>query len=260
MARIRSIKPEFPHSESMGKVSRDARLTFIEMWTISDDAGRLRGNSRMLASLLFPYDDDAPKKIDGWLSELEKQNCIVRYEVDGANYIQIQKWVEHQKIDKPSTSKIPQFDEASRMLSKPREDSLSLLGEEGKGKEGKGSKDQRSVREEKITLENLSVDHNAEWLARKRSEGRYTHHDEHFVLEQFKQYCNSKGKKYADYIDAYRNAFEWEKCQPKPNGHAGKPGGIGQSAWTTAAEQIIAEDRARAAERSRGLGAVHASP
>ena len=59
MARIRTIKPEFPQSESMGRVSRDARLCFVMLWTIADDSGRLRGNSRMLASLLFPYDDDA---------------------------------------------------------------------------------------------------------------------------------------------------------------------------------------------------------
>ena len=67
MARIRTIKPEFPHSESMGRVSREARLCFILLWTIADDAGRLRGNSRMLASLLYPYDDDAKKQYpDGW--------------------------------------------------------------------------------------------------------------------------------------------------------------------------------------------------
>lgn len=50
MGRIRTIKPEFPHSESMGRVSRDARLTFILLWTLSDDLGRLRGSSRAFCS------------------------------------------------------------------------------------------------------------------------------------------------------------------------------------------------------------------
>ena len=45
MGRIRTIKPEFPQSESMGRVSRDARLTFILLWTMADDAGRLRSCS-----------------------------------------------------------------------------------------------------------------------------------------------------------------------------------------------------------------------
>lgn len=128
MARIRTIKPEFPHSESMGKISRDARLLFILLWTLADDSGRLRGNSRMLASLLFPYDNDAPKLIDGWLAELVSQNCVLRYQVDGTNYIQICKWLNHQKIDKPSASKIPSFDESSRILENVRESSCEDQG------------------------------------------------------------------------------------------------------------------------------------
>ena len=49
MARIRTIKPEFPQSESMGRVSRDARLLFVQLWCICDDHGRTRAASRMLA-------------------------------------------------------------------------------------------------------------------------------------------------------------------------------------------------------------------
>lgn len=128
MARIRTIKPEFPQSESMGRVSRDARLLFIQLWTIADDEGRARAASRMLASLLFPYDDDAPDLIEGWLAELEQEGCIVRYQVDGSTYLQIAKWLSHQKIDKPSASKIPPFDEESRILANPREVSPLDLG------------------------------------------------------------------------------------------------------------------------------------
>lgn len=106
-----------PQSESMGKVSRDARLLFILTWTLADDSGRLRGNSRMLASLLFPYDNDAPELIDGWIQELIKQDCIVVYQIEDSTYIQICKWLNHQKIDKPSHSKIPEFDESSRILA-----------------------------------------------------------------------------------------------------------------------------------------------
>lgn len=124
MARIRTIKPEFPQSESMGRVSRDARLAFIEMWTVADDSGRLRGNSRMLASLLFPYDDDAPQLMDLWLAELEGEGCIQQYKVDGQSYVQICNWLIHQKIDKPSASKFPP-------PASPREDSRILpVGED----------------------------------------------------------------------------------------------------------------------------------
>lgn len=136
MARIRTIKPEFPQSESMGRVSRDARLTFVQMWTIADDSGRLRGNPQMLASLLFPYDRDAPNLIDSWLMELCHEGCIACYMADGKSYIQILNWTEHQRIDKPSASKIPPFDEHSRVLSEVSKQ--FTLGREGKGEEGSG--------------------------------------------------------------------------------------------------------------------------
>jgi len=106
MARIRTIKPEFQNSQSMGRVSRDARLTFIELWPQCDDAGRIRANSRMLASVLFPYDEDAPGLMDGWLNELENEGCITRYSVDKDEYLQINHW-DHQKIDHPQPSKLP---------------------------------------------------------------------------------------------------------------------------------------------------------
>lgn len=137
MARIRSIKPEFPHSESMGSVSRESRLLFILLWTVADDAGRLRGNSRMLASLLFPYDDDAKDLIEGWLTELETEGCVQRYQVGRDSYLEICNWLNHQKIDKPTPSKLPAFVEPS---ASPREDSRSLtVGREGIGEDGKGS-------------------------------------------------------------------------------------------------------------------------
>jgi hypothetical protein len=105
----------------MGRVSRDARLLFVMIWTICDDEGRTRAASRMLASLLFPYDDDAPRLIDDWIAELEREKCVARYVVDGATYLQICNWLNHQKIDKPSRSRIPEFDESSRILANPRE-------------------------------------------------------------------------------------------------------------------------------------------
>ena len=109
MARIRTIKPEFPQSEKIGKLSRDARLLYIQLWTLVDDAGRARAASRMLAGALYPYDDEARDLIDGWLNELEQGGHIRRYELDGSTYLEIIKWLEHQKIDKPSKSRLPEF-------------------------------------------------------------------------------------------------------------------------------------------------------
>lgn len=201
MARIRSIKPEFPHSESMGNISRDARLTFILLWTIADDEGRLRGNSRMLASLLFPYDEDSRALIEGWLTELEGEGCIRRYSVDGASYLQIAKWREHQKIDKPSKSKFPQFENVIEDSPNAREDSRGLSTESGTFVVG--SKDQgedlrikdlseREAREaiekppDGAALENLANTIIAAWKARHGTPGILAFGG-HFLTERQKQ-------------------------------------------------------------------------
>jgi hypothetical protein len=131
MARIRTIKPEFPQSESIGALSRDARLLFILLWTLVDDEGRARAASRMLASLLYPYDDDAPDLIDGWLGELEDAGIIRRYKVDGSIYLDIPHWAKHQKIDHKSVSRLPAFEEASEILANPREPSRALAPDLG---------------------------------------------------------------------------------------------------------------------------------
>jgi hypothetical protein len=41
--------------------------------------------------------------------------------VNGSKYLQISNWLNHQKIDKPSRSKLPGIDESSRILANPRE-------------------------------------------------------------------------------------------------------------------------------------------
>ncbi|OJW21188.1 MAG: hypothetical protein BGO49_24555 [Planctomycetales bacterium 71-10] len=94
----------------------------------------------------------------------------------------------------------------------------------------------------RVSLDELSVGHVSDWLAKKRAEGRYGRHDEHFVLEYFKNYCQSKGKRYDDYVAGYRQAFEWDRCQPK------LPGGTGvQAPGHRPAGQPTKSDRLKAA-------------
>jgi hypothetical protein len=117
----------------MGRVSREARLLFLQLFTLADDSGRLRGNSRMLASLLYPYDEDAGELIDSWLEQLDAENCIRRYTSGGDTYLEILNWLKHQKIDKPSASKLPPFDEHSRIVANAREGSALDQGSRTKG-------------------------------------------------------------------------------------------------------------------------------
>ena len=123
MARIRTIKPEFPISETIGRLSRDARLLYIQLWTIADDSGRARASSRLLASHLYPYDEDSHSLIDGWLSELQAEGCVTLYEVDGTSYLEMPKWLKHQKIDRPTPSRLPPI---TQKIARAREGSRPL--------------------------------------------------------------------------------------------------------------------------------------
>lgn len=76
------------------------------------------------SSTLYPFDDDALDLIEGWLRELEEQGCIRRYLAEGKLHLDIPKWLIHQKIDRPSKSKLPEFVEASRGLANDREGSM----------------------------------------------------------------------------------------------------------------------------------------
>jgi hypothetical protein len=212
MPRIRTIKPEFPQSESMGRVSRDARLTFVLLWTISDDEGRLRGNSRMLASLLFPYDADAPGLIDGWLTELEREKCVIRYKVDGDCYIEIPNWLSHQKIDHPSKSKIKPFAKSRERLAKT---SVGSKDQGPRTKEGIGAKDTSR------RVATPSVSDVAAYCA-ERSNGIDA--AEFFDFYEANGWVQGKGKAIKDWRAAVRN---WERRRddfqkPEPS-KAGKP-------------------------------------
>ena len=90
----------------MRAVSVMARFTFIQLWLLADDAGRLVVYST-LARRLFPGDAEAVALLPGWLDELEAQHCIERYTVDGFPYLRIVNCHRHQKIYHPTPSRLP---------------------------------------------------------------------------------------------------------------------------------------------------------
>ena len=139
MARIRTIKPTFFRSRSVKKLSDKAKLVWIGLWNLADDAGRLVDELGILTGDLWAL-SVSEAKLDKALDELDAAGRIVRYKVAGQAYIQVTGW-EHQKINRASDSAIPPVS--------LRDDSViphaSLtVGKEGKGirnKEGEASAD-----------------------------------------------------------------------------------------------------------------------
>ena len=108
MARIRSIKPEIRISEKVNSWPIEVRYFWIMLWGYVDDHGRGRDNAKLIVADSYPLDDNITHKdVDGWLAVLEASDVILRYEVDGARYLLIKNWLEHQRPAHPAKSVIP---------------------------------------------------------------------------------------------------------------------------------------------------------
>jgi len=130
MARIRTIKPEFWTNERVMECSMVARLLFIGMWNFADDLGRLSLAPKTLKAQIFPSDDISSEIILGLVEELSKNGLVLRYEVEGREYLQIVGW-QHQRIDKPQPGKCP------GPVNGYSKNGPGMVATEGKGKEGK---------------------------------------------------------------------------------------------------------------------------
>ncbi|MFD3846327.1 hypothetical protein ACFWVB_10660 [Streptomyces microflavus] len=109
MARIRTIKPEAFTSESLAEVNVAAERTFFGLLTQADDHGRHRDNAAIIAGLLWPLRaEHTSVHVEDDLHQLANAGLICRYTgCDGRRYLHIVTWSEHQKIDKPSQSRLP---------------------------------------------------------------------------------------------------------------------------------------------------------
>lgn len=155
MARIRTIKPEFFTSLTVASLPLEARLTFIGLWTHADDEGRCVDDTRLIRAALWPLDDRSFADVEKDLQQLADASLIVRYTVGGKRFLVVSGWREHQRINRPTRSKLPappagDGEAATSQDALFSEDAVSphdhltdaSLGERkgtGKGKERKGT-------------------------------------------------------------------------------------------------------------------------
>lgn len=108
--RIRTVKPEFFEDETIGSLSRDARLLVIGTLLLADDEGLLRWSAPYVKASLFMYDDDLKEsRIARLMSEVESGEIVFPY-VGGKTQSRL-AWVVkfrlHQRINRPQPSKLP---------------------------------------------------------------------------------------------------------------------------------------------------------
>jgi hypothetical protein len=122
--RIRTIKPEFFQSRTVAGLSIEARLLFVGLWLIADDAGRGERDPRSLRAELFRFDDFvSDDDVDRWFKELVGAGVVEAYEgrrltgpstervpePTGRRYalFHVRSFEEHQSIKTPS---LPRFE------------------------------------------------------------------------------------------------------------------------------------------------------
>lgn len=110
MARTRMIKPELRTSEKVASWPLEVRYFWVLLWGYVDDYGRGKDNPKLIKADCFPLDEDVTSDvIDGWLWVLSDAGVVIRYEVDGVQYLAIKNWFEHQTPQHKGKDNFPDF-------------------------------------------------------------------------------------------------------------------------------------------------------
>lgn len=112
------MKPGFFTNEDLAELSFAHRLCFAGLWTLADRDGRMEDRPRRIKAALFPYD---AVEIDALLAGLAERGFIVRYVADGAAYLSIPTFLQHQR---PKTDEHPSSIPAP-LLEHPRGKALA---------------------------------------------------------------------------------------------------------------------------------------
>lgn len=114
MARIRSVKPELRTSKVVTAWPFDLRYFWVLLWGYLDDYGRGQDIAKTIAGDCYPLDDAiTAKTVERWLSILATKPAgrddapLCRYEILGNRYIHAVNWKEHQRVNRPTRSRIP---------------------------------------------------------------------------------------------------------------------------------------------------------
>lgn len=120
------------------QLSDKAKLLFIGLITVSDDDGRLKANSLLLRSQIFPLEDTITQpEIIKWLKEIKKTGLIDLYSVGKEYFIQHPNWHKYQSIRKdlykPSNLPLNPLRKSNEGVTKSHPNSIqSKLSKESK--------------------------------------------------------------------------------------------------------------------------------
>ena len=115
--RARNIKPGFFKNEALGEIEPLGRILFAGLWCMADREGRLEDRPKRIKAEVLPYESTSAEKL---LKALKESGFIIRYSVNGCNYIQIINFRKHQN---------PHIKEVASSIPAPEENSISTVQE-----------------------------------------------------------------------------------------------------------------------------------
>lgn len=138
MSRRRIIDPDYFLDEEVSSVSPLARILYVGLWTICDDNyATLPYREQWIKVQILPYENKAD--VSKLLDELIEIGKVIPFKAsDGLKYLYLKNFHKHQRIDKPSKPKYPEYQDTLRVLpedSKSTPDKVIKEVKEDKRKE-----------------------------------------------------------------------------------------------------------------------------
>lgn len=217
MARYRTVKPEHWDDKKLPNVSLGAHLLWIGMWNFSDDKGVIENDPIYIKSNIFPRRKDVtPKHVEKWLNELIGQGFIIPFKYNEESFFITRTFSLHQKIDKPTPSKIP--DETIRItLSEWSENNRRVIDDESRVFPMGNSRGSSSVEESSVGGEVAKSDKSPPHLFKEseifdkkifcaRLAGtQYENANVDYYHERALNWSESKGAKKKNWLSAIKN-------------------------------------------------------
>jgi len=139
MARIRTIKPEFWQHEDLSELPEATHMLAAALLNHADDEGYFNANPRLLQAQCFPLREPSVS-VQESLIHLSNVGYIRLYEgSDGKSYGHIVAFLEHQKVNRPTPSKIKHLclDNVVSLSTHAQLSERSLPERKGKERKGK---------------------------------------------------------------------------------------------------------------------------
>ena len=123
MPRIRTLKPEHRQHRKIGPLSDRAYRLWVSMILEADDQGRFVCDAAHLRVVTWGYHPRTTiASVEAEIQTLAATGMVTLYGVAGTRYAVFPSWADHQRIEYPTPSKLPNPD--GRVLEYPTEHAI----------------------------------------------------------------------------------------------------------------------------------------